>query len=106
MNIMLVSVTERTKEIGIKMANGARQGNIIQQFLIEAILVSALGGVIGVVIGLGATAILEAFGISVLYSILPIILAFGCSFLTGLIFGYLPAKKASNLDPVVALASE
>lgn len=106
MNIMLVNVTERTKEIGIKMANGARTRNIMQQFLIESILVSAFGGIVGVIIGLGATVVLSKFGISVVYSLPPIILAFGCSFLTGLIFGYLPAKKASNLDPVVALSSE
>lgn len=106
MNIMLVNVTERTKEIGIKMANGARERNIMQQFLIESILVSAFGGIVGVIIGLGATAVLSKFGVSIVYSLSPIILAFGCSFLTGLIFGYLPAKKASNLDPVVALSSE
>lgn len=106
MNIMLVNVTERTKEIGIKMANGARTRNIMQQFLIESILVSAFGGIVGVIIGLGATVVLSKFGVSVVYSLPPIILAFGCSFLTGLIFGYLPAKKASNLDPVVALSSE
>jgi len=106
MNIMLVSVTERTKEIGIRMANGARMRNIMQQFLIEAIVVSALGGFIGVVIGLTVTAVVGYFGIGVVYSVWPVALAFGCSFLTGLVFGYLPAKKAAKLDPVVALASE
>ncbi|MBE0495689.1 MAG: MacB family efflux pump subunit [Campylobacterales bacterium] len=106
MNIMLVSVTERTKEIGIRMANGARMRNIMQQFLIEAIVVSALGGLIGVFIGLVVTGAVGHFEVSVVYSVWPVALAFGCSFLTGLVFGYLPAKKAAKLDPVVALASE
>ncbi|MGD9554426.1 MAG: FtsX-like permease family protein [Arcobacteraceae bacterium] len=106
MNIMLVNVTERTKEIGIRMATGARMRNILQQFLIEALVVSALGGMIGIVIGLGVTLILSLLGTAVEYSILPIVLAFSCAFLTGLIFGYLPAKKAANLDPVEALASK
>ncbi|WP_353235805.1 MacB family efflux pump subunit [Diaphorobacter ruginosibacter] len=106
MNIMLVSVTERTREIGIRMATGARMRNILQQFLIEALVVSAIGGAVGVVCGLGAGAIIQAFGTPVRFSILPVLLAFGCAFATGLIFGYLPAKKAAGLDPVVALASE
>ena len=106
MNIMLVSVTERTREIGIRMATGARMRNILQQFLIEALVVSALGGAIGVVCGLGVAAVIEAFGTPVQYSVLPVLLAFGCAFATGLLFGYMPAKKAAGLDPVVALASE
>jgi macrolide transport system ATP-binding/permease protein len=106
MNIMLVNVTERTKEIGIRMATGARMRNILQQFLIEALVVSALGGVIGIVIGLCITFVIGIFGTAVEYSVLPILLAFSCAFLTGLIFGYLPAKKAANLDPVTALASK
>ncbi len=106
MNIMLVSVTERTKEIGIRMATGARTRNILQQFLIEAIVVSAIGGLIGVLIGLVITFVVGYFDTAVYYSLFPIALAFGCSFMTGLIFGYLPAKKAANLNPVVALASE
>jgi macrolide transport system ATP-binding/permease protein len=106
MNIMLVSVTERTREIGIRMATGARTRNILQQFLIEALVVSALGGVIGVACGLGTAAIIAAFGTPIQYSLLPVLLAFGCSFATGLVFGYLPARKAASLDPVVALASE
>ncbi len=106
MNIMLVSVTERTREIGIRMATGARMKNILQQFLIEALVVSALGGAIGVVAGLGTAAIIAAFGTPIQYSVLPVALAFGCAFATGLIFGYLPARKAARLDPVVALASE
>jgi len=106
MNIMLVSVTERTREIGIRMATGARTRNILQQFLIEALVVSAVGGLIGVAAGLGAAAIIEAFGTAVQYSLTPVVLAFSCAFLTGLVFGYLPARKAARLDPVVALASE
>ncbi|MFO1390584.1 MacB family efflux pump subunit [Cellvibrio sp.] len=106
MNIMLVSVTERTREIGVRMATGARQRNIMQQFLIEALSVSALGGIIGVILGLLAAAIVGHFGMPIDYSLGPVILAFSCAFLTGLIFGFLPARKAARLNPVVALASE
>ncbi len=106
MNIMLVSVTERTKEIGIRVATGARRRNIMQQFLIEALIVSALGGIIGIICGLSATFIVSKLGTTVVYSLLPVILAFSCAFLTGLIFGYLPAKKAAKLDPVIALSGE
>ncbi len=106
MNIMLVSVTERTREIGVRMATGARQRNIMQQFLIEALTVSALGGVIGVILGLLCAAIVGRFGMPVDYSLGPVVLAFSCAFLTGLIFGFLPARKAARLNPVVALASE
>ena len=106
MNIMLVSVTERTREIGIRMATGARMRNILQQFLIEALVVSALGGAIGVAVGLGSAAIIAAFDTPIKYSLAPVVLAFSCAFATGLIFGYLPARKAARLDPVVALASE
>lgn len=106
MNIMLVSVTERTREIGVRMATGARQRNIMQQFLIEALTVSALGGIIGVVLGLLAAALVGRFGMPIDYSLGPVVLAFSCAFLTGLIFGFLPARKAARLNPVVALASE
>jgi macrolide transport system ATP-binding/permease protein len=106
MNIMLVSVTERTREIGIRMATGARMRNILQQFLVEALAVSALGGLLGVAAGLGVAAIVEASGTPVQYALAPVLLAFGCAFATGLIFGFLPARKAARLDPVVALASE
>lgn len=106
MNIMLVSVTERTREIGVRMATGARTRNIMQQFLIEALVVSALGGLIGVGLGLLAALIVEHLGTPVDYSLSPVLLAFGCAFLTGLIFGYLPARKAANLNPVTALATE
>jgi len=106
MNIMLVSVTERTREIGIRMATGARTRNIMQQFLIEALVVSALGGVIGVVLGLGMAMVVAHFGTPVAYSLTPVIMAFSCAFLTGLLFGFLPARKAARLDPVAALAAE
>lgn len=106
MNIMLVSVTERTREIGIRMATGARTRHILQQFLIEALVVSAIGGLIGVVLGLGSAFLVNYFGTPVYYSITPVALAFGCAFATGLIFGYLPARKAARLDPVTALATE
>lgn len=106
MNIMLVSVTERTREIGIRMATGARTRHILQQFLIEALVVSAIGGLIGVGLGLGAAALVGYLGTPIHYTLLPVVLAFGCAFLTGLVFGYLPARKAARLDPVAALATE
>ncbi|MCK7545677.1 MacB family efflux pump subunit [Marinobacter bryozoorum] len=106
MNIMLVSVTERTREIGVRMATGTRTRHILQQFLLEALAVSALGGLIGVALGLGAAATISELGTPVSYSLLPVVLAFSCAFGTGLLFGYLPARKASRLDPVTALATE
>ena len=106
MNIMLVSVTERTREIGIRMATGARTRNIMQQFLIEALVVSALGGVVGVVLGLGTAMLIGSFGTPIAYSLTPVFMAFSCAFLTGLLFGFLPARKAASLDPVAALAAE
>ncbi|WP_409522817.1 MacB family efflux pump subunit [Nitrincola sp. MINF-07-Sa-05] len=106
MNIMLVSVTERTREIGIRMATGANTSHILQQFLTEALVVSALGGLLGVVIGLGVTAVVASLGMPVTYALFPVVLAFSCAFATGLVFGFLPARKAARLDPVVALASE
>lgn len=106
MNIMLVNVTERTREIGIRMATGARASHILQQFLTEAWLVSALGGLIGVGLGLLAAAVIAMFGTPVHVTLAPMVLAFSCAFATGLVFGILPARKAANLDPVQALASE
>jgi macrolide transport system ATP-binding/permease protein len=105
MNIMLVSVTERTREIGIRMATGARMRNILQQFMTEALVVSLLGGVIGVLLGLGAAATLAWFGTPVKYSLSPVLLAFSCAMATGVIFGYMPARKAARVDPIVALAT-
>lgn len=106
MNIMLVTVSERTREIGIRMATGARMRDILQQFLTEAIVVSALGGVIGIVAGLTTGEVLRRFDMPVLFSVAPAMLAFSCAVATGLIFGFAPALKAARLDPVVALASE
>ena len=113
MNIMLVSVTERTREIGIRMATGARTRNILQQFLVEAVIVSALGGLIGVGIGIVSALIIGAFGMSIQFSIPTIILAFTCAAAVGLIFGLMPAVKAEKRPalsivpaPVVELERE
>jgi len=106
MNIMLVSVVERTREIGIRMATGARMRDILLQFNIEAAVVCAAGGVLGILIGIAAGMILRYSGMAVIFSVTPALLAFACASATGLIFGYLPARKAAQLDPVIALASE
>jgi macrolide transport system ATP-binding/permease protein len=107
MNIMLVSVTERTREIGVRMATGARQRDILSQFLSEAIVVTAIGGVIGVLLGVGVGLLIRTFSdVDVVFSSEPMLLAFGCAAATGVIFGFAPARKAAQLDPVVALSSE
>ncbi|SEP82203.1 macrolide transport system ATP-binding/permease protein [Faunimonas pinastri] len=106
MNIMLVSVTERTREIGVRKATGARTRDILRQFITEALVVSAMGGAIGVLLGMGIAATLQRFGTAIQFSPGPILLAFGCAFATGLIFGYMPARKAARLDPAVALSAE
>jgi len=106
MNIMLVSVVERTREIGIRMATGARMRDILLQFNIEAAVVCAVGGVLGILVGGAAGLGLRLSGMSVIFSVTPALLAFTCASATGLIFGYLPARKAARLDPVIALASE
>ncbi len=106
MNIMLVSVTERTREIGIRMATGARRRDILLQFNTEAAVVCTIGGVIGVMLGFTAGWIMIYFEMPIVFSPLPTILAFSSAFATGLLFGYLPARKAALLDPVVALAAE
>jgi macrolide transport system ATP-binding/permease protein len=106
MNIMLVSVTERVREIGIRMATGARMLHILLQFITEALVVCAVGGVIGVLGGLGIAWIAQQLGTPVVYSAMPVLLAFGSAFLIGLLFGFLPARRAARLDPVVALATE
>lgn len=110
MNIMLVSVTERTKEIGIRKALGAKERYILQQFVMEAAVTSAMGGVLGILLGYGLssvattviTMLLEA-EITVSPSVGAVILAFGISAGIGIIFGYLPAKKAAQLNPIDAL---
>jgi macrolide transport system ATP-binding/permease protein len=107
MNIMLVSVTERTREIGVRMATGARQNDILAQFLSEAIVVTAIGGLMGIGLGLGAGLLIEAWSeVNVVFSTQPMLLAFGCAAATGVIFGFAPARKAARLDPVVALSNE
>jgi macrolide transport system ATP-binding/permease protein len=106
MNIMLVSVVERTREIGIRMATGASMRDIMLQFNIEAAVVCATGGILGIVVGVLAGLVLRYSGMTVIFSVTPALLAFACASATGLIFGYLPARQAAQLDPVVALASE
>ncbi len=106
MNIMLVSVTERVREIGIRMAAGARTVHILLQFNIEALVVCALGGVLGVLAGLAVAQTARSLGQPVVFSWAPVVLAFGSAFLTGLLFGYLPARKAAAMDPVVALSTQ
>jgi macrolide transport system ATP-binding/permease protein len=106
MNIMLVSVTERTAEIGLRMAVGARRADILHQFLIEAVLVCLLGGVIGIALALGIAGVLAAAGSGLVmqFSSLSIIAAFACSTFIGVAFGYLPARNAARLDPIDALS--
>ena len=108
MNIMLVSVTERTREIGVRMAVGARSSDILQQFLIEAVLVCLIGGTLGIVlsfiIGFIFNYFVTSFAMS--FSIISIIAAFSCSTMIGIIFGYVPAKRAAKLDPIYALERE
>lgn len=106
MNVMLMAVKERTREIGIRMATGARQRDIQRQFMTEAVLVTMVGGAVGVIAGLGIGAGLIFFGSSVVFSISSMLLAFGCAVTTGLVFGFMPARRAAKLDPVVALAGE
>ncbi|RIX83179.1 MacB family efflux pump subunit [Acidovorax cavernicola] len=105
MNIMLVSVTERTREIGVRMAVGARRSDILQQFLIESVLVCLLGGALGVGLALGLGLLLELadVGFSLVFSATSIVAAFACSSLIGVAFGFLPARNAAQLDPVEAL---
>ncbi|VGO07675.1 Macrolide export ATP-binding/permease protein MacB [plant metagenome] len=108
MNIMLVSVTERTREIGVRMAVGARQTDILQQFLTEAVVVCMLGGVLGVLGALGTGWLIRSLGTgyALAFSPLSIGVAFGCASLIGVAFGFLPARNAARLDPVEALARE
>ncbi|MEZ8813906.1 MacB family efflux pump subunit [Vibrio cyclitrophicus] len=106
MNIMLVSVTERTREIGIRMAVGARQADILRQFLIEAVLVCLCGGALGIGLAYAVGLIVSSTssGLSMIYSTNSIIAAFICSTLIGVLFGFLPARNAAKLNPVDALS--
>jgi putative ABC transport system permease protein len=107
MNIMLVSVTERTREIGIRMAIGAKGRHLMAQFLIEAVVLSVVGGLVGVLLGIGASRAISAIaGWPVEISLAAIALAFGFAALVGVFFGYYPARKASRLHPVDALRYE
>jgi macrolide transport system ATP-binding/permease protein len=108
MNIMLVSVSERVSEIGVRMAVGARQGDILQQFLIEAVLVCLIGGLFGIggAFGIGQLVRLFSTDFMLIYSTTSIVAACVCSSLIGVIFGFLPARNASQLDPVVALSRD
>ena len=108
MNIMLVSVTERTQEIGVRMAVGARQGDILQQFLIEAVLVCLIGGAMGVGLALLGGAVFNSLdvGIRMVFSTASIVGAFAVSSTIGVVFGFVPARNAARLDPVNALARE
>jgi putative ABC transport system permease protein len=107
MNIMLVSVTERTREIGVRKAIGAKRNNILAQFLIEAVTLSAVGGIIGVLLGSGFTLMLH-YGLGVTATLSPfwIITALVMCAMIGIVFGVYPAWKAARLDPVEALRYE
>ena len=107
MNIMLVSVTERTREIGLRMAVGARRHHILQQFLVEAVLLCLAGGVLGILAGRGASILVREFehwptGVSVPAIVISVLVAAG----VGIVFGFYPAWKASRLDPIEALRHE
>jgi putative ABC transport system permease protein len=107
MNIMLVSVTERTREIGIRKAIGAKRRNILTQFLIEALLVTGLGGIIGLLAGTAAIwGIGRAGFVPAVYSPVWMTVSFGISLVVGIIFGIFPAAKASRLNPITALRHE
>lgn len=108
MNIMLVSVTERTREIGIRMAVGARQSDIRQQFLVEAVMVCLIGGVIGIGLSYGIGYLFALFvkQWEMVFSLGSIVTAFVCSTLIGIVFGFVPARNAARLDPIEALARD
>ncbi|MEE4156955.1 MacB family efflux pump subunit [Pseudomonas viridiflava] len=106
MNIMLMTVRERTREIGIRMATGARQSDILRQFLTEAVMLSVVGGLAGIVLALGMGTVLLLSNVAVAFSLSAMAGAFGCALITGVIFGFMPARKAARLDPVAALTSQ
>ncbi len=106
MNIMLVSVTERTKEIGLRMAVGATGFVISVQFLIESILISLTGGIFGVLLGVGASSLLPKMGMPSIVPAWSIFLSFGVCVVIGVLFGYIPARKAANMDPIDAIRHE
>jgi putative ABC transport system permease protein len=107
MNIMLVSVTERTREIGLRLAVGALEGEVLLQFLIEAVVLSALGGVIGIVIATGASwALSRAMAVPYTLDAAINLLALLFSAFIGVVFGYFPARRAARMDPIEALRHE
>ena len=107
MNIMLVSVTERTKEIGIRKALGAKKGVIMQQFVIEAAVTSSLGGVLGIIVGaLGTSLVGGAIGINATPTFMAVVVSFSVSVGIGLLFGYMPASRAAQLNPIDALRTD
>jgi putative ABC transport system permease protein len=107
MNIMLVSVTERTREIGTRLAVGAMAKDVLLQFLVEAVVLATLGGIIGILLGLGVGAIATTvFKLPFVVNVGIIVLAFGFSAAVGIVFGYFPAKRAAQLDPIEALRHE
>jgi macrolide transport system ATP-binding/permease protein len=106
MNIMLVNVVERTREIGVRMACGARARDIQLQFLTEAVVICLIGGLLGVALGVGVAHRITVWDSKAVVTILPVLLSLGAAFATGILFGFWPARKASLLDPVVALSSE
>jgi macrolide transport system ATP-binding/permease protein len=106
MNIMLMTVRERTREIGIRMATGARQRDILRQFLTEALMLSVVGGLCGIALALLVGGVLMLAKVAVQFSLVAALGAFGCALVTGVVFGFMPARKAARLDPVKALTSE
>lgn len=106
MNIMYVSVTERTKEIGLRMSIGAKGRHILIQFLIEAIIISLVGGLLGILLGVGASSLINMLGWTTSVQVYSIILSFAVCTVTGVFFGWYPAKKASQLNPIDAIRYE
>ncbi len=107
MNIMYVSVTERTREIGLRMSIGAKGRHILFQFLIEAVIISVTGGIIGVLLGIGASMVIKyGIGWPVYIQLYSVVLSFLVCTITGIFFGWYPAQKASNLNPIDAIRYE
>ena len=106
MNVMLVSVTERTKEIGIRKALGAKRGDILVQFLVESLMLCILGGAIGVALGLGIGKVLQTFGFNFQATSTVVVISFASSAIIGITFGIFPAYKASKLNPIEALRTD